>query len=576
MARLNVAQRLKAGLGRIPPAGLAVLAIAVLAAAAVVAALAHRGHERVQHDNAFCLSCHEMEAPYDHFARSEHRELGCTDCHEPTVIDRIRLARLEPGEERDDIGRHAAVRNEACVDCHVEGDPDGWRAIGASVGHRTHLESEEPALQGAVCVACHASSIHQFTTARQTCASSGCHEDTRIVLGTMTDLTIHCVGCHEFARPASDTVRLAVGRTPMQPRREECASCHEMRGLLASFPEAEPHEAVCGACHDPHSQEQPRQAQRTCATAGCHEQPDTLTPMHRGLAIGVLQGCMTCHTAHEFRLEGSDCLACHQDVLRDDAARAAAPPPAPRTRLAALPAALGGWFGQARPQLRREVALDFTHARHRDVECTQCHSTQDTHGAVTVTSVRECRECHHPTATTAAAAAAAAPAACQSCHRPAEFMSTRHAVAQRFAPAAGPERTRRLPFVHQQHPGLECAQCHGPTLTRAVTVSCTGCHEQHHEPTRSCIGCHAAPPQTAHTAEAHLGCAGAGCHEAVPFAGVPRTRNLCLGCHQDLVTHEPQGNCADCHALPRPRAAGIPMPHAPALAARGSTDGGRP
>ena len=30
----------------------------------------------------------------------------------------------------------------------------------------------------------------------------------------------------------------------------------------------------------------------------------------------------------------------------------------------------------------------------------------------------------------------------------------------------------------------------------------------------------------------HVGCTGAGCHQEVPFEGVPRTRNLCVACHQ--------------------------------------------
>jgi hypothetical protein len=78
-----------------------------------------------------------------------------------------------------------------------------------------------------------------------------------------------------------------------------------MRVLVADMPEDEPHDRVCGACHNPHDQATPREAERTCASAGCHVRPDTLTPMHQGLAVGVLENCLGCHTAHDFRVRAT-------------------------------------------------------------------------------------------------------------------------------------------------------------------------------------------------------------------------------------------------------------------------------
>jgi hypothetical protein len=573
---IRVRDRLRDWLRGLPPAALASLALLVLGAVGVGGVFMYRTYTYVEYDNEFCMSCHLMQEPHEQFAQSEHRGLGCKACHQPSMAIRTQMALTQILENPDQIHTHAEVPNRACATCHIEGDPDTWRQIANTVGHRVHLESDDPSLQGLMCVECHSATIHSFTGINRTCAQSGCHEDTQIRLGRMSDLTIHCVGCHDFSRPSSDIVVGEIGVKPLQPRRDECMTCHSMRTLLTDFPADEPHEAACGACHNPHDQETPRQAQRTCATAGCHAQPDTLTPMHRGLAVGVLQDCLACHDAHVFRVQGDNCIGCHEDIYRNGE-RSVAP-----RRAASAPSGLfarvvnvlpESWrpglaqTAQVQEQPRRAVALDFTHARHERVECAQCHNSDRTHGAVTVTSVRECRECHHtpPTAAT-----------CTNCHQPGEFMGTRHRIPQRMRLSAGPDRTRQLPFVHRQHDRVECTQCHGPTLTRAVSASCNDCHEQHHEPNRTCISCHVTPPADAHTAEAHLGCAGAGCHEPVPFSGVPRTRNLCLSCHQDMVDHEPGRNCINCHALPRPRADGTTLPHPVKLADRGTVKGEQP
>jgi hypothetical protein len=555
MALRTIVQRISTWIRSIPPSAAAALAVVALALLAVGSVFMYRTYTFVEHDNQFCLSCHLMEEPFERFAQSEHRGLGCKACHQPTMMARTQMALAQVLERPEEITTHAEVPNSACASCHIEGDPQQWRLISNSIGHRVHMESDDPSLAGLMCVECHSASIHQFTATSRTCAQSGCHEDTPIQLGRMGGMTIHCVACHDFSRPVAEVSAAidvsAMGVRPLQPRRDECLGCHEMRTLLADFPPDDPHEAACGACHNPHDQETPRQAQRTCATAGCHEQPDTLTPMHRGLSVGVLQECLQCHEAHDFRVDGSNCLACHQDIFRES------PRPVPGVASHGIAARLIGLLQdtraifaqqqvQARP--RRDVPLEFSHNRHREVACTQCHSTERAHGALIVTSIRECRECHHVPPT---------PAPCASCHRPGEFMATSHRVPQRFQLTAGPDRTRQLPFTHAGHDGIACADCHGPTPTRAVTVQCTGCHEQHHEPTRTCISCHVTPPADAHDVASHLTCAGSGCHTPVPFQGVPRTRNLCLSCHQDQVDHEPGGNCADCHPVPRPGTASI-------------------
>ena len=76
---------------------------------------------------------------------------------------------------------------------------------------------------------------------------------------------------------------------------------------------------------------------------------------------------------------------------------------------------------QAQPSL----PLQFDHARHTDVECTACHSVENTHGQVTTTTVQDCRSCHHAGSTMQP---------CSRCHDPAAVSSERYSVRRAFRP----------------------------------------------------------------------------------------------------------------------------------------------
>lgn len=552
--------RLRSWFARIPTAWLAALAIAGVAILIGSAVFLYRTYQFVEHDNDFCLSCHLMADPYERFAQSAHRGLGCKACHKPSFAGRSRMALRQIVEQPDTLAAHAEVPNEKCASCHIEGDPEEWRLISQSAGHRVHLESDDPSLHGLMCVECHSTSVHQFAATTRTCGQSGCHSEseTRIQLGEMGRFTIHCVACHEFSRPVRTTQPADSVALGLRPQREQCLSCHEMRRLVGDIPADEPHSAVCGACHNPHEQPTPHAAVETCATSGCHTSPDTLTPMHRGLDSGVLENCSTCHAAHEFRIEDLDCLACHQDVYED----VPRPLGAPVTRTSATSAREstatasgagmhpGLWASLLHAQIQDTVR--FAHADHRDVECSACHSTERTHGGLTLTGLRDCRSCHHTEPVVSE---------CAACHQPREYAGPTYPVRQtlRLSVARAPA-TRSLPFDHRRHAGIACAECHrGGLELSAASVSCASCHEEHHQPDRACIACHANPPPGAHTTEMHVtGCAGSGCHQPVPAAisGVPRTRPFCLSCHQEQREHMVGGNCASCHRLPQPRVGG--------------------
>ncbi len=326
---------------------------------------------------------------------------------------------------------------------------------------------------------------------------------------------------------ASDTIP-PVGqvRTRLDLR---CLTDREEHCLDEPMSPDEPHGAICATCHDMVAQREFAEVRATCAGSGCHERPEFLTPFHRGLSPGVLTNCVGCHDPHDVEVPGGgeNCDACHTPGVR-----MAEPRSFERHPLPGRPSALD---------------LTFRHRDHTAVECQACHSSERAHGRAFVTGLRDCRSCHHtqPVA-----------ADCASCHDRGEVRAITTWVPRTMDIQIGRlDRPRRtLPFDHAAHDRIECTACHTDGLAlSAARVDCSGCHAAHHQPDVSCMRCHEQPAPDAHTRDAHLGCAG--CHTAAPASirDVPRTREFCLSCHQDLVDHRPEGNCADCHVLPRPR-----------------------
>lgn len=326
----------------------------------------------------------------------------------------------------------------------------------------------------------------------------------------------------------------ATRRTATQ-RDLRCLTSNPKHCLPKPVPADEPHDAVCATCHNLWEQPTLSDAAQTCATAECHARADTLTPYHRGLRAGVLENCIGCHPAHDARIParakgGADCAFCHT---------AGGSPPA---------------WARAAPRARQVAAEQgFRHARHRDLACTSCHATRQEHGTLTVTRREECQSCHH---------ADAATSACTSCHTRSEVGAVTRQVTRTMNLQLGsldhPQRTR--PFAHKTHEQVRCQTCHtgnGPSLA-ATRANCSSCHVQHHRVDAGCTTCHQQPAPGVHTRQAHLGCAGAGCHQTMPerLAQVPRTREFCLLCHQGKTDHSPEGSCADCHKLPAPRPGG--------------------
>ena len=274
------------------------------------------GWNYVEHDNGFCTGCHVMGPSFVRFTESEHSALECHDCHRQSVFASMRQLYLWVAERPEDIGPHSPVPTEICAECHMGEGPtvdEQWERVASTQGHAVHLGSDDPDLADVECVTCHGEEVHRFVPADETCGGSGCHADqeTRIALGEMgSETSFHCVGCHEFAVP------LQAGASPLQPALEDCDDCHqrgELRTDLAFG--VDPHESVCGSCHNPHEQSEAADAGETCTDSGCHDGDlAALTPFHRGVSHGVIGDCSVCHEAHVFVVDGEDCRACHTDL----------------------------------------------------------------------------------------------------------------------------------------------------------------------------------------------------------------------------------------------------------------------
>lgn len=534
----------------------------------------------VQHDNEFCNSCHVMHEPFERFTQSEHAELGCHDCHQASILASANQLHMWVLNRPDEVGPHAPVAREVCVQCHVTEDPDStWQRISATAGHRIHLEADTSALADVTCVTCHGEEVHRFLPADETCGQSGCHasDKTQVVLGDMAGQTgFHCITCHQFTAPVAETSPLDTVRQALVPGLENCASCHQMESVLVGFqPDVDPHDAVCGTCHDPHTQERPEEAKEKCAL--CHA-PADLSGFHQGFATNVVKDCAGCHVAHTFRVEGSDCLACHADILggapttgprrqtsapislgphKNVTALTGLEPPPPPVMLVGSSHASPGlnravieqYLAERTRAMTRPVSLahggsqrqqkGFDHRAHRDLECTTCHSMERSHGELTLQSRRQCSECHHTRPVV--------DRGCQSCHR--ALGERAIPVSMRLRAWEG-ARTRELPFDHGKHAALACSTCHAGGPRMEPGRACADCHDEHHEAGRDCAACHRKPPETAHTIAIHTqGCAGSSCHGVDSYAEMTVGRNTCLACHQDLEEHRPGRACAACHQV---------------------------
>lgn len=552
---------------------LGIVAIGLVALSSVGAA-GYAGNHYMQHDNDFCMSCHVMGDAWNAFQQSEHRKLECHACHRQGMVANARQLYFWIAERPDVIPDHAGVPTKICAECHVQNRADSsWKRIVRTAGHRLHMESDSSALKDVACVTCHGQEVHRFKSVDKTCGQSGCHDtkDTKIVLGKMAgQSTQHCVGCHTFSRVVAEDLPIDTLKHFLSPvgSSGSCLGCHQMQQRMKDFSAAQDrgHQAVCGTCHNPHTQKEPKAAYESCATGGCHADLATRSPFHARSGPHKAASCGQCHDAHSWKPKGTQCVDCHKTVLKPAAAwRDAASARRGRmargtSRTTARAVAHVSPRGVSQVAARgvrvvRDVRVDqpaatapraqppkdsptFSHRTHGVLACAGCHRAN---GALFVRTTADCAGCHH---------AANRPVACEGCHRMRTQLAAPLMRPLTVRTTTGrPARMVRAPFAHVAHRDLECRGCHteGPLL--AVTRDCASCHVAHHEPERACATCHK-PALSVHARASHDGCAGAGCHSNASVLALPATRTVCQACHAaQQHSHYPRRECADCHAV---------------------------
>jgi hypothetical protein len=542
----------------------AVIVTAVLVVGVSVIGSGLYGYNYVMHENDFCQACHVMDTAWNRFQVSAHKDIQCHGCHrQPMYVSTVELFWWVT-ERRMAIPPHDKVPSAVCRECHMRQGTDSARTlVTLTAGHSVHLTSDSSALKNVECVTCHGRDFHKFTPNNASCAQSGCHAVMRVSLGAMTNRSFpHCTSCHDFRSLVKPGVSVTQAKLGLVPNSLNCLKCHTMTDKIRRFDLAsDPHKGNCGMCHDAHKQTEPKDAFKTCASAGCHANADTLTAFHRGLGKHAIDQCGACHQAHSWKVRGNNCIACHPTINQDRPAarRVTLAPKSPTSRhlasrttgprqivhFASLTAAPAFVFQPALPTPVafasralpvRAADSTFRHSRHTSVGCTDCHSTTDTHGGLKFSRPEGCMACHH---------SAQQRTSCTTCH--ATKSLGQHTIPVSFAISARRDPvTRPLAFAHARHGSLACVRCHANGVKRPVTTTCASCHADHHGATANCAGCHPTA-RTGHDRASHAGCAG--CHTDAKVATLSATAPVCLACHQEQRNHYPTGDCATCHAI---------------------------
>jgi len=527
------------------------LAAALVVVIAGVSTSGLAGYTYMMHDNDFCQSCHIMDTAWNRFQVSAHKNIECHACHrQPLYVSTVELYYWVVHRTMQ-VPEHDKVPSAVCEECHMQkGSDSTLTQVMLTAGHAVHLRSDSSALKNVQCVTCHGQNFHIFTPTASTCTQSGCHTHVRVNLGAMSRQSFpHCTVCHGFTNRVPLSVTVALAKTTLTPQSVDCFSCHRMQQEIKRFDlNLDPHKGNCGICHNPHTQETPNAAWKTCAESQCHGSPDTLTAFHRGLAGHVMQQCSNCHVAHSWRVKGTNCISCHKTINLDLPPKRTAraddlPPPswrfgAPRTQSVVSFASFRALPAAEPPVSAPAAAQDttFRHSVHKALACTTCHGTTNTHGELKFARPEGCLACHH---------GATQRVECTTCHAAASLEPI--ALPVTFVISARPEPvTRPLAFSHARHSALACTTCHAPDVRRSVANTCADCHAAHHTARADCSACHPTA-RTGHDRAAHDACDR--CHTDAVVAALPPSRPLCLVCHEAQRDHYADGDCATCHAL---------------------------
>ncbi|MEA3248065.1 MAG: cytochrome c3 family protein [Gemmatimonadota bacterium] len=571
----------------------------------------------VMHKNDFCQSCHLMDSAWNRFQVSAHKDLQCHACHRQPLWVSSKELFWWVYERRMAVPAHDKVPTAVCSECHLRATTDSSRTnVLRTAGHVIHLKSDSTALKDVECVTCHGRDFHLFRPNNATCSQAGCHTNTRVKLGAMSNAGfLHCTTCHGFRTPVPQGETVAEAKRAVAPKELNCTACHQMSQEVLKWDLAkDPHKASCGSCHNPHKQEQPKDAFQSCAAAQCHANADTLTAFHRGLGSHGLDNCGACHQAHSWKVNGTDCLACHKTIyqnkpgaVRRSGTSAAPPPPLSPLRhesrgirivpadTAAVRPIAWTWAAPAqsasrgvRSVRRAPLGSPARIAPHASTGRTVKWAVTTSAAVAPVAAVAHaprggassaaglsdstflhsrhkgitCTSCHGTSGATHGALKISAPRDCLACHhgqKQAATCATCHATAS-LAP-----RPQSVTLRVSARPAGSALVTRALSFAHArhAKLECARCHAANDQRTvtTTCTSCHADHHQldrdcaSCHPA-AKVGHdlaahdGCAGCHAAAQFVAATLTRSLCLACHQEQRDHYIARDCATCHAVP--------------------------
>jgi len=469
----------------------------------------------------------------------QHREVGCEDCHTPT-LQVGPAARLAPtgatrpqwtGLQTTCASCHEDVHQQSlgisCADCHGS---EGW----APAPRFDHAKTDYPLTgkhQQVTCQQCHATTraapeprhsllppVFSPVAAAQ---CSSCHQDPHA-----RRLGATCSDCHTtagFAERKPGGFNHARTRYPLDGKHAQvaCAACHGQTGRRTN-----PTFATCTDCHADRHQGTATLAGKTVDCATCHDvrgfAPAILTVARHAEARYPLEGrhaevaCASCHRPQQDgaleRPAFGTCSSCHADPHGTQMNGLDGDPTCESCH------AVAGWNRSTFSAARHADAGLPLEGRHAAIDCAACHGATspavtpapaDTIGfgaarirfqlgAATCASCHadphlsdsnwvrlpECSACHTATAFRPATVAAATHAdlgyPLEGAHRAVPCVECHASLA---APATGGAALRNAaapPPLDLRIARQECASCHdtphGDQFDARGTTGCAACH----------------------------------------------------------------------------------------------------
>jgi len=322
---------------KLSPKAKIIIAIAALGFVIIMGTIAYKINHYFEHDPNACFACHVHDEANKQWARSEHANINCHECHQSSKKDQVvQMYRFAFLGQRTVNPRHGEVivPRTLCLRCHWEQDEKYPTApdISKSRYHAKHVFNEK-----IECTKCHGYRTHKFTMEERYCLT--CHKNKELrphdtvaqskdAKGTEACLpmgTLPCFNCH-------------TDRTKnLMPGRKKCLFCHGIESvrkeLLADAtidvrhfqPKQETIQKAikiqvsadaamqfnCYECHNPHIQARPDWAN---CTVKCHANVPNTGKHDIHLQMNLT--CKDCHKPHIWKVSPAqakkDCVSCHE------------------------------------------------------------------------------------------------------------------------------------------------------------------------------------------------------------------------------------------------------------------------